>query len=397
MKSYLSSTRTLRNIGYPARLPAALTAALALPLLLAPSASAQNNRWYNDRDGQQSDYETTPGYSSEMDHDAYYDGYFDGFYDDDFGMNTWDADSSARYAASYTSGYHDGYYDARQEFDFEPAYYILDHDDDDLDTDTADQRSKDKVRKQGDRADRDGQKAAGWMKDLERRRGTIKKMSAVETDTRPDDHTVLRLTMEDGKTLTADFGPELERDEIPFSEGDRVTLAGKEVTQDGTTYLVIEKITVGEVRIALRGDRQRPMAMGGPDRGREVRYNGWQRQWPAGRDRNRFVAENQDDRERGNWNRNGDGRNASSFDRSQRISLTGQLRDVERSREVMGQSVFLVELADGRTRMMAMNANEAERLRMREGDRVRITGRWTTLDGRDVIRVSRLRRERSED
>ena len=375
-----------RRIARASGLPAALGAAFALPLALAAPAQAQDGRWYSDRAGQSANYEATPGYQSELDHDAYYDGYFDGYYDAAFGMDTWDADSDARYGASYTSGYHDGYYDAQEEFEFEPAYYILDHDDDDLNAGTADQRSKDKVRKRGDRSGRDGARAAASMTDLERKRGTIDRIADLDTDARPDHHTVLRLTMDDGKTVLADFGPAISRDEVPFSEGDRITLAGDTVTDDGKTYLIVERITIGQKKIALRGQRGGAMAGQNWD-GRA--YDGRRQQWPAGRTDDRSW-----DQGRRGWTAD---RSDASFDRSSRVSLTGRLRDVERARTVRGQSVFLIELSDGRTRMVAMDAGQAERLRMREGDRVEITGDWASLAGRDVIRVVRLRQVDSED
>lgn len=381
MNTNHSTTDTPRGIARAAGSAFALAALTALLLVAASPAHAQDGRWYSDRSGQSANYEATPGYTSELDRDAYYDGYFDGYYDDEFGMDSWEADSDARYGASYTTGYHDGYYDAQQEFEFEPAYYILDHDDDDQNAGTADQRSKDKVRTRGDRSGRDGARAASSMKDLERKRGTVERIADAGTDARPDDHTVLRLTMDDGKTVLADFGPVIDRDEIPFSEGERVTLAGKTVKEDGKSFLVVEKITIGQKKIALRGDRGRALAQRNWD-GRSG-CDGRRQQWPAGRadDRSR-------DSDRRGWTAD---RSDASFERSSRVSLTGTLRDVERARTVRGQSVFLVELSDGRTRVVAMDAGQADRLRMREGDRVEITGDWASLAGRDVIRVARLR------
>lgn len=323
-----------------------------------------DNEWDDDRYSDNSYYTWSDGYdTSTYGYSGYSDGYYDGYSDDEFGYDHWDADWTREYSTAYTEGYYDGYYDKSSNYSYDPTYYYF------ATVRTADsekngrERSKDKARERGDRsngsADRSSPKAdMSWKI---QKRGTIEKMSSVDPDGVPENHTVLKLRLDNGKTVVADLGPKMTRDRLPFERGDRVTLIGERGSHDDGQHIVVQKLRVGDETVKLR--KEPAHAYGDADSGRS--YNG-----------------TSGDRE---WRRE----NASMGDP---MSINGRIRDVWRSaRDVDGHALYKVELAGGNTYVLAVRSDEAERLRMKKGDTVRIEGTRRTMEGRSVIDVNRIR------
>jgi hypothetical protein len=369
-----------------------------------------DNRYYDDAGTQNPTYGTrgwdwqygttgnmSDGYGS-LHHDAYLDGYYDGYYDDEFGIDHWDTTWSGAYSVSYSSGYYDGHYDSQQDYAYEPTYYLVIGNMDN-NRDSQRQRAEDDTRRRGDRADRQNRQAqrAGWMAAAtERTRGTIERIQQADVDSRPEDHTVLRLRMEDGETVTADFGPRVSPERLPFSQGDRVTLAGDTVSRDGEELFVVEKILTGDHKIKLR--RTSRDGYNGQNRQNSVQPNRWMEpQWEnrnQGQQQNRNQRQQQD---RDQWQRN------DSQDRTQRtgsdadrVSMSGELSRVQRAnRYVEGYILYRVQLNHGQFQLVAVQPDKASRLRMQQGDRVELNGKWDTIDGQRMLVLSDIRARNS--
>lgn len=432
-------------------------AALAVPLGLAPAASAQDYEyepdegwheeewydptdWFDDRpynyeydyDGYgyyDSDYYTDEDdpvdydywdspydydyrpldrvrysysdYTTSLQHHAYLDGYYDGYYDDQFGIDHWDTLWSNTYSVSYSSGYYDGYYDAQQDYHYEPTYYLVTGNMDN-EQESQRQRSNDQTRQRGDRAERQDRNAQrdGWMAaSTDRKRGTIERIQEADVDSRPENHTVLRLRMDDGKTVTADFGPRVTRQRLPFSQGDRVTLAGDKITRDGDELFVVSKVLSGDQTLTLR--RTSRDGYNG-QRQQDARRDQWQQpqrdsrnQWrqPQRDNRDQWRQNQQRDTDQQRWDDSGQDARDSRYQQSNRqVTLTGELTRVQSAnRALEGYQLFRVRIDDGQERMLAATEQWAGQLRVHEGDRVQINGRWGTVGDQQVIILSRMR------
>jgi hypothetical protein len=355
-------------------------------------------------------------------YDNYYDGYYDGFYDDAFGIDSWNT------ASGYTSGYYDGFYDAQTEFEYEPTYYILTENKDRNDN-TNRQRFGDDTRKRGDRAQRQSmqrdtsQRSGGMTRDRswqgqgqasnrsngmrddrrEMRRsdrmsgqsraektsrtGTVQSISGVSSDQRPADNTVLRIKMQDGRSVTADFGPRLGRQELPFAQGDRITLTGANMSNQGREVLVVDKINLGDRAITVRSSQQRSnrMRQGDMRRDMQPRQNQGRQGWWGQNQSRQNQAGQRSMRDNGMQS----GSNAS--DRSQEVALSGNLRNIQRIGQSGNFQILRVDM-NGRSRTLAATADQASRLRDRAGESVRLMGKWDQVDGREVIKLNSLRR-----
>ncbi len=321
--------------------------------------------WHYDGYYDTSYYVWSDGYDPSMyGYSAYYDGYYDGYYDDEFGYDHWDADWTRAYSTAYTEGYYDGFYDNGSEYTFDPTYYYFGT------IRTADseqasrERSRDDTRRRGDRANGSSDRATpkADMSWKVQKRGSIERISRVNPDGVPDDHLVVKLQMDNGKAVVADLGPKMTRDRLPFEKGDRVTLIGERGDHSDGQHVVVQKLRVGDETVKLRKE---PSHAYGDSARRDREFNGTSgdRAWRA--------------------------ENASMGDA---MSVEGRVRDVWRSaRDVAGHALYKVELAEGGTYVLAVQSEQAERLRMKKGDRVRIDGTRRTMDGRSVIDVSRIR------
>ncbi len=354
-----------------------------------------DNRYYDDAGTQNPTYGTRgwdweygvagndwDGYGS-LHHDAYLDGYYDGYYDDEFGIDHWDTAWSGAYSVSYSSGYYDGHYDAQQDYAYEPTYYLVIGNMDNS-SETQRQRSGDETRRRGDRADRNDPNAqrTGWMAAAtDRTRGTIQRIQQADVDFRPEGHTILRIRMEDGETVTADLGPRVSPERLPFSKGDRVTLAGDTVSREGRELFVVEKILTGDHSIKLRRtSRDGSNGREGANRDRWMEPR-WNERGESGQ-RERADRDSQNDRE---TRRSGADSNGS-------VSMTGELSRVQRAnRYVEGYLVYRVQLNHGKYQLIAVDPDEASTLRIRQGDQVKLTGRWDTIDGQRMLVVSDVR------
>lgn len=202
------------------------------------------------------------------------------------------------------------------------------------------------------------------------RSGTVQSIAGVQTDQRPDDHTVLRITMQGGRTVTADLGPNMGRQELPFAQGDRVTLMGdKKWSQEGREVLVVNKIDLGQRTVTLRGQKQEGSMT------RDASYRDTQQ---------RRSAQRQGQTREG-WS------GQSNLQRSRDIALTGNLRNIQRLGQSQDLQILRVNV-DGRTRVVAATQDQASRLRDSSGDRVRLIGKWDEVNGREVLKLDTLRK-----
>lgn len=313
--------------------------------------------------------------SDGIDYDAYFDGYHDGYHDDEYGYDFWDSGWSDDYENIYTTGYYDGYYDKQNQYTYQPYYYITTYTVQGEQPDN--RRAQDTQRTRGDRmpAGRTGDRQAmdttrgrlnqdgsvprdrvgrggegqqrqrmdAWAQrqmQMQRHRGTIQKIEQAQGAGVPQDHTALKLTMDDGTTVIADFGPNAKRENLKLKEGERVTLVGKTVSKDGTEVLQVQKLGHGDRAATLRG---------------------------PGRDSYQNAPE------------------------GERVSITGKVTDVRRAKEdVQGQALYRVDFEDGRNVILAVKGGQADALQMREGDRITIEGRQTRMAEQRVIEVARI-------
>lgn len=323
-------------------------------------------------------YEWTDGYDQNWHgYSGYYDGYVDGYYDDEFGSDYWDTTWVSPYRSSYTSGYYDGYYDSINEYNYDPTYYYTNGKDDQNSASDRNRRG-DEMRDRGDRMrDRSGNwnrsgmdgtsKQRGMDTHVVRRRGTVESLSSADVRDAPDGHNLMRIQLENGKTILADFGPNMSRSRLPFSEGDRVTICGERKTSGSKDYLKVHKVRSGDETVRLRP---------GPY------YND-----------SRSSGEKSDMRRNDSRQRSNERQGRSSDGSwSGQTTLSGRIEDVWRSaRDVSGQALYRVEMSGGKTVVLAVDGNQADKLRMREGDRVRIEGEKKRLGGRKVIDLQRIR------
>ena len=219
------------------------------------------------------DYHATYGnqsYDSDWWYDAdrsvynhgYYDGYNDGYskFDQNYeqiksngqkSKNT----ASSRYSTGYTSGYEDGQYDNSQGYSSDWTYYIYTFPVTDSHTaQRQSERQADSSRQRGDRStdartkDLNEQQAKADVKQQnDRIRGTVESVERLKKERlaeKAKDNTVLRLTMNDGKQIVVDLGPNAKDSVI--ESGDRVTLIGKRTDRNGRTVLDATHLSIND-------------------------------------------------------------------------------------------------------------------------------------------------------
>jgi len=189
--------------------------------------------------------------------EAYYDGYYDGFNDDEFGYDSsvaGDSDND-RYLQSYRDGYYDGYYDQSRSYSSDWTYYLYTFPIDTRNADRSERERADDDRERGDRAremgtkglKRSDAKKAAMNIEKQRVRGTVQRVERLKPDKlsdRYEGHMVLRLTMEDGRKVLADFGPKAE--DMTISKGDMVSLQGARKKMDGRRVVDLSRIRVND-------------------------------------------------------------------------------------------------------------------------------------------------------
>lgn len=86
----------------------------------------------------------------------------------------------------------------------------------------------------------------------ERITGQLEELREVQVALAPQDHTVVRFELDDGRIVFADLGPRLTFEQLALEEGDAVTLAGQRRWIDGTPLFEVARISgagqVWEVR-----------------------------------------------------------------------------------------------------------------------------------------------------
>ncbi len=301
-------------------------------------------------------------------YDGYWDGYSDGYSDDRYGYDTI-IDLGTRYGNAYTSGYYDGYYDNDTGYDYDPYYYISTWNYDDASASQR-QRAGDQARQRGDRAmsgqgssevansdrqrrsDAQGQNTMARQKhekNLKRVRGEVQSVEFLRgTGRESGTDLIARITFkEDGKSRVVNMGPKMSRSDVPFSQGDTVTLKGERERHRDREVLTTYKLNVNGQAFTLAGSQQM-----------------------------------QGDQQR-------------SSQRQQRMTqLEGTIRDVasvDIDREKY--TVLRVELHDGSEELIAFTSDrieDREEFDARRGDRIRIRGKEQQLDGRSVIRPDRV-------
>lgn len=300
--------------------------------------------------------------------------------------------------------------------------------------------------------DRNDSNRYGPMQSRGRYQGSVQDIASVNAEERPDEHMILRITMQDGRSVMADFGPELKRDKIPFKSGDRVMLTGDRMSSQGRTLLVVESITLKDKSIKLRegedsldnsGDNAewiepRETDTESMDRKDRERWSTDQQtrdgqrsdrmrqnQWPVGQNQQsvpsgmtNFSEPRGDDREN-QWGRDdrkqdlygqdsyrqdrdsrdrfeqkrGTGKSQSRTtdrDRSGETKLDGTLSEVRRLGQAEDHEFIRVRMDNGRTAVFAVSEENAKKLREHSGESVKLTGKWDTLRGRDVIKLDSI-------
>ncbi len=199
---------------------------------------------------------------------GYYDGYSDGYdsYDASYNdMKQRNQSSNAngnnantgenRYSSGYLAGYMDGRYDKDRGYQSDWTYYIYSVPV--ADNQTAQKQSErngDTSRKRGDRASEArthemnaAQASKDAQKTRDRVRGTVAKVEQLKKERLAEklkDNTVLRLTMEDGKQIVVDLGPNAKNNVI--ESGDRVTLIGQRKERSGRTVLDATRLSIND-------------------------------------------------------------------------------------------------------------------------------------------------------
>lgn len=199
---------------------------------------------------------------------GYYDGYYDGY--DDYGQsyndmkqrnqNSKENGKNAntgenRYSSGYLAGYMDGKYDKDRGYHSDWTYYIYTAPVTDSQTaQNQNERKSDSSRKRGERAaearthDMNAQQASkDAEKTRDRVRGTVEKVEQFRQDRLAEkvkDHTILRLTMNDGEQIVVDLGP--NANDSVIESGDRVTLIGKRTDRNGRTVLDATRLSIND-------------------------------------------------------------------------------------------------------------------------------------------------------
>ncbi|MEM8756412.1 MAG: hypothetical protein AAGF47_01345 [Planctomycetota bacterium] len=193
--------------------------------------------------------------------DSYHDGYYDGYDGYDSVYNDWSSDDDSNTSADdrrhegYSSGYSDGQNDKRNGMSSNWTYYIFTMPVSNENRSDQQKRQANSDRKRGDRAneartaglDKNQCKQMAHGTNMQRIRGTVASVEQFKKERlgqQMKDHTVLRLTMDDGKTIVCDLGPNAGKGVI--SEGDRVTIKGERVDRGGRTIFDAARLSVND-------------------------------------------------------------------------------------------------------------------------------------------------------
>lgn len=203
---------------------------------------------------------------------AYWEGYHDGYNDDEFGFDHWSGQWERQYASAYTDGYYDGHYDNKSDYGYDPNYYLYSvaivptgEGEDQAERRRGEQRRQtDDTRTRGDRMS--DERSTGSIQEVQQRdiakiaamkvvRGDVSEIAPAERRDYPT-HTVVRLEFQDRDDVTADFGPEMRRDRLPFERGDRVSLIGYHAKSDQGETIVVSSIAHDGKIYKLRGSEE---------------------------------------------------------------------------------------------------------------------------------------------
>jgi hypothetical protein len=203
------------------------------------------------------------------DYDGYRAGYYDGYHRLDSAFNqTADASPIAaeeprglraeNYRNAYVDGYQDGSYDQQKQFPADPYYYVYVADSSDAGKASDLARKPDNSRARGDRCNQFTRRGTDAYKTdrathRQRLRGDLADIARVNAANAPGDHTLARLTFQDGRTAIADLGPNMTLAAFPAQPGDRLTIVGREMEQDGQPLFITSRIIVAGEKFTLRG------------------------------------------------------------------------------------------------------------------------------------------------
>jgi hypothetical protein len=312
-------------------------------------------------------------------YDGYWDGYYDGYNDDQYGMDS-TANLSSSYGDAYTSGYTDGYYDQDRGYTYDPYYYVYTWTYDNADRSER-ERAGDRDRQRGDRATPDqrranrgnntnrpmdgkeadkqwsGQKAkdSGAMAhkhredQIQRVRGEVERIEFLRgTGSESGTALIARITFkEDGKKRVVNMGPKMSRSNVPFEEGDRVTLKGMREQHQDRQVLTVHRVNV---------DGRTARLSAAPD-------------WKGQSARGEAVPENQ------------------------RV-MEGTIRSVsEVDADSERYTLLRIRLDNGKSGVIAVSdqwADGMDEFEAEAGDEIVIMGDKRTIEGRTVIRPHRI-------
>jgi hypothetical protein len=209
-----------------------------------------------------------------------------------------------------------------------------------------DQRQRDKQRQQ-----RASQRDRQQMTEMVRKRGTVREMRVINSTPLPKNHTVMRFTLDDGSQFKANFGPKVSENDLPFSQGDRITLKGDKITRNGETFLIVRSVKSGEQQMNLRPEKR-----------------GWD---PQQRQERRQQSQQQKQ-----------GRKASFSGKVDAVAIRTTDGD---------KTTFRIDLEDSPSRWIYFEKPVSrDQLDISSGDDVKIQGRTKKMDGRTVLVVEKL-------
>lgn len=208
--------------------------------------------------------------------DGYYDGYMDGYDDDEYGYDVDIIGSylSTNYKSGYIDGYYDAFYDNERGYDADWTYYLYTVPVDKDRQQAQKERRDDDNRSRGDRSEQagtDSMRSADARKDakqkeLSRFRGEVagvERMRWQKAPDRVDGHTLLRVDMEDGRSLVVDLGEDGPR--RAFAEGDRITIHGRRMSIEGKKIVDADRLSVNGSQLWNSSGKKKPARMSSKD------------------------------------------------------------------------------------------------------------------------------------
>lgn len=177
-----------------------------------------------------------------------------------------------------------------------------------------------------------------------------------------DQHSLVRLRLEDGRRVVADLGPKRNLDRFSLSRGDRIQLRGERAIIDGRSVFLTRQIRLDGQTIQIQ-------------RQGEWAQRGSQRQESRGQSATEQRRTSMD-----------------TYELSGRVDgfRTVKLRNHRGTSSE--HSLIRVRLENGQEAVVDLGTRKSlEDLELQKGDRIRIQGHRGTIDGRTVLMANQIR------